>query len=127
MATKNQDGTLSIEAWSLVEFLPEVIKAHDEGYVLDMDKNTGYPQQFGSMITVTMFPKLVQDLSLSTESEQTLAVDKAVVEDTTPVEVKGTLENYFKEDVTPLPIGTPVKNEEVTTAAPAQRGRPRGK
>lgn len=74
MATKNQDGSLSIEAWSLVEFLPEVIKAHDDGFVLDMDKNLGYPQQFGSLITITMFPKP--------------EMKKPVVEDTTPVEVK---------------------------------------
>lgn len=96
MATKNQDGTLSIEAWSLVEFLPEVIKAHEEGYVLDMDKNLGYPQSFGSLITITMFPKP--------------GVEKPVVEDTTPVEVK-------TEEVVP----------EVTTIAPAQRGRPKSK
>lgn len=76
MATKNQDGSLSIEAWSLVEFLPEVLKAYEDGYVLDMDKNLGYPQSFGSLITITMFPKSVQDSALSTKSEQEVIVDK---------------------------------------------------
>ena len=126
MATKNQDGSISIEAWSLVEFLPEVIKAYDEGYVLDMEKNLGYPQQFGNLITITMFPKSVQDSPLSTKSEQVLVMDNSklvlkvqdkVVGTITDLKVNGTIDGNGI-----IPSAT-----EVTTPAAVQRGRPKSK
>jgi hypothetical protein len=51
----NQDGSLSITAMSLVEFLPDVVQAVKDGYILDMEKNEGYPQQVGFLTTVTMY------------------------------------------------------------------------
>lgn len=52
----NNDGSLSITAMSLVEFLPEIEQAVHQGFMLDLEKNEGVPQQFGSMLVLTMFP-----------------------------------------------------------------------
>jgi hypothetical protein len=53
--TRNADGTLSIASMSLVDFLPEVLRASKEGYELNVESNAGYPQMIGHLLTVTMF------------------------------------------------------------------------
>lgn len=52
----NNDGTLAITAMSLVEFLPEIEQAIHNGYMLDLEKNEGVPQQYGHMLVLTMYP-----------------------------------------------------------------------
>ena len=52
----NNDGSLAITAMSLVEFLPEIEQAIHNGYMLDLEKNEGVPQQYGSMLVLTMYP-----------------------------------------------------------------------
>ena len=52
----NNDGTLAITAMSLVEFLPEIEQAIHNGYMLNLDKNEGVPQQYGPMLVLTMYP-----------------------------------------------------------------------
>lgn len=52
----NNDGTLSITAMSLVEFLPAIERGFHNGFMLDLSKNEGVPQQYGSMLVLTMYP-----------------------------------------------------------------------
>lgn len=52
----NNDGSLSITAMSLVEFLPEIEQAFHNGFMLDLEKNEGVPQQYGHMLVLTMYP-----------------------------------------------------------------------
>lgn len=85
---KQANGSISITAMSLVEFLPLVVDAIKEGYELDLESNEGYPQQLGTLLVLTMFPKSVQDSPLSTESQQALVVDKVVPEVTTTASVQ---------------------------------------
>jgi hypothetical protein len=78
--TKNADGSISIASMSLVDYLPEVIKASKDGYVLDVNCNTGYPQSIGHLLTVTMFP---------TAPKQTNPVSIKHTEDVQEVSVEG--------------------------------------
>ena len=70
----NNDGSLSITAMSLVEFLPEIEQAIHNGYMLDLDKNEGVPQQFGTMLVLTMYP--VGDVEVSEIEDAPLEVSK---------------------------------------------------
>lgn len=59
----NQDGSLTITAYSLVELLPDVVQAYKDGFALDFVNNAGYPCSFGSVTVVTMFPKQEETLT----------------------------------------------------------------
>jgi CRISPR/Cas system-associated exonuclease Cas4 (RecB family) len=87
--TKNTDGSISIVAMSLVEFLPEVVKASKEGYELDVESNAGYPQNIGHLITVTMFKSepVPKNLAKAVHTEDTPPV--VAETDELPVKVDG--------------------------------------
>lgn len=51
------NGSISITAMSLVEFLPLVVDAIKAGYELDIESNEGTPQQLGTLLVLTMFKK----------------------------------------------------------------------
>jgi hypothetical protein len=78
----NADGTLSIASMSLVDFLPEVIQASKDGYVLDVDSNAGYPQMIGHLLTVTMFKAepVPKNLARAVHTEDTTVATTEVVE-----------------------------------------------
>jgi hypothetical protein len=103
----NNDGTLSITTMSLVEFLPEIETAIHNGFMLNLDKNEGVPQQFGSMLVLTMYPTdgVVQ---AGEEFEEALEVST--------------------KDDTPVPVGAPEEVvPEIVSTPTVQRGRPKTK
>jgi hypothetical protein len=87
--TKNADGSISIVAMSLVDFLPEVIRASKDGYELNVDSNLGYPQTIGHLVTVTMFPAIPKHVNpvRAVHTEDVPAVNTEAAE--VPVKVDG--------------------------------------
>ena len=53
---QNQDGSASIEAYSLGEFTKEVVELCQSGYRLNLDINEGNPHSFGVFMNITMYP-----------------------------------------------------------------------
>lgn len=87
-AVLNKDGTLAITAMSLVEFLPEVEQAIYDGFTLDLAKNEGTPQQFGTMLVLTMYPAgdvQVQDTNEEDDSKYVITPKTNLAEVTQPV------------------------------------------
>jgi hypothetical protein len=104
----NNDGTLAITAMSLVEFLPEIETAIHNGFMLNLNKNEGVPQQFGSMLVLTMYPTdgVVQAGEVFEE-----APEASVKEVDVPVTEEA------PKEVVPETVSTPI----------VQRGRPKAK
>lgn len=55
-AQVNANGNLNISTMNLVDFLTEIVQATKNGWILDMDKNEGFPQVIGSLHLLTLFP-----------------------------------------------------------------------
>jgi len=113
----NNDGTLSITAMSLVEFLPEIETAIHNGFMLNLEKNEGVPQQFGSMLVLTMYPT---DGVVQVEEESL----KAPVKEEAPKEIPKVVAPPVSEkapEVAPPRAPAP----EVVSPLTIQRGRPK--
>jgi hypothetical protein len=102
----NNDGSLAITAMSLVEFLPEIETAIHNGFMLNLEKNEGTPQQFGSMLVLTMYPT---DGVVQAGEEFKEALEASVKEVDTPVPEE------VPKEVVPETVSTPI----------VQRGRPK--
>lgn len=86
-AVLNKDGTLTITAMSLVEFLPEVEQAIHNGFTLNLEKNEGTPQQFGTLLVLTMYPAgdvQVQDTDEEDDSKFVITPETNLAEVTQP-------------------------------------------
>lgn len=83
----NNDGTLSITAMSLVEFLPEIETAIHNGFQLSLEKNEGVPQQYGSMLVLTMYPAgdvvVSEDTTSVAGEEHETALQEALMDEVT--------------------------------------------
>lgn len=62
---QNQDGSASIEAYSLGEFTKEVVELCQGGYRLNLDINEGNPVSFGVFMTITMYPTETKEVTHS--------------------------------------------------------------
>ena len=60
---QNQDGSASIEAYSLGEFTKEVVELCQSGYRLNLDLNEGNPVSFGVFMTITMYPTEMKEVT----------------------------------------------------------------
>ena len=60
---QNQDGSASIEAYSLGEFTKEVVELCQSGYWLKLDINEGNPVSFGVFMTITMYPTETKEVT----------------------------------------------------------------
>ena len=60
---QNQDGSASIEAYSLGEFTKEVVELCQSGYRLNLDLNEGNPISFGVFMTITMYPTETKEVT----------------------------------------------------------------
>lgn len=112
----NQDGSLTITAYSLVELLPSVVDASKQGYELDFVNNAGYPQSFGTVTVLTMFKK-----------QKETPTEPSVKEVVKSVKVEGNLKDYFKEEVKPIPLGEvvpPVSTSVQDTAVSTNSEQP---
>jgi hypothetical protein len=80
----NENGSLAITAMSLVELLPEVEQAVHNGFMLKVDSNEGYPQMFGTMFVVTMYPAgevTIKPVGVPEEDEGFQALNQETTED----------------------------------------------
>lgn len=102
---QNQDGSASTEAYSLAEYSKDVIELSQRGYRLNCDLNEGVPQSFGSFMSVKMYPT-VSGVQAGSVPSLEISAQKEVIES---VKVEGTVNDYFKEDVKPLPLGVTVE------------------
>jgi hypothetical protein len=118
----NNDGTLSITAMSLVEFLPEIETAVHNGFMLNLEKNEGVPQQFGSMLVLTMYPTdgVVQ---VEGESKESL---KAPVKEEAPKEIPKVVAPPVLEKAPEVALPKALA-PEVASPLTLQRGRPKAK
>lgn len=86
--TLNADGTLSIEEYSLVELLPQVIQAHKDGFGFNFDLNDGIPQQYAALTILKMYPvedEEFSDLDYSPPDQSGNYEDNQII-DVRPVE-----------------------------------------
>lgn len=86
----NQENTRNITAFSLWDYLCEIQKAVQEGYVLS-DKNSDFPQAFVSLYTCTLVrEEKPEDVVEETTQVDTTPVKEVALKDVITNEVKKT-------------------------------------
>lgn len=79
----NQENTRNITCYSLWDYLCEIQKAVQEGYVLS-DKNSNFPQAFVSLYTCTLVkeekPEEVVEIATNVAEETTKEIESPVKE-----------------------------------------------
>lgn len=87
----NQENTRNITAYSLWDYLCEIQKAVQEGYVLS-EKNSDFPQAFVSLYTCTLVKE--------EKPEGVVEIAMNVVEETTQVDTTPVKEVALKDVIT---------------------------
>lgn len=89
----NQENTRNITCYSLWDYLCEIQKAVQEGYVLS-DLNSHFPQAFVSLYTCTLVkeekPEGVVEIAMTTVEDNTQAKEVAIKDIVTNQEKKST-------------------------------------
>lgn len=87
----NQENTLNITCYSLWDYLCEIQKAVQEGYVLS-EKNEHFPQAFVSLYTVSLIkedkPEEVVEIAMNTVEDNTQANEVTIKDIVTNQEKK---------------------------------------
>ncbi len=101
MQVTNQEK-LSVDAYSFVDVLQAVQKGVQQGYVLDVETNENYPQQWGTRYLLTMVRPKTEEVKKATEmTEMTLKIDASAVQevvDKAVAEVKEMVEQVEQQD-----------------------------
>ncbi len=92
----------SVDAYSFVDVLQAVQKGVQQGYVLDVETNENYPQQWGTRYLLTMVrPKTEEVKKVTGATEMTLKIDASAVQevvDKAVAEVKEMVEKVEQQD-----------------------------
>ncbi|MCZ2397799.1 MAG: hypothetical protein LC100_14795 [Chitinophagales bacterium] len=81
MQVTNQEK-FSVDAYSFVDVLQAVQKGVQQGYVIDVETNENYPQQWGTRYVLTMVrPKTEEVKTDTSKAEMTLKIDASAVQD----------------------------------------------
>lgn len=92
----------SVDAYSFVDVLQAVQKGVQQGYVLDVETNENYPQQWGTRYLLTMVrPKTEEAKKVGEMTEMTLKIDASAVQevvDKAVAEVKEMVEKVEQQD-----------------------------
>lgn len=77
----NKEEKITFNAYSLVDVLEQTQKLVQQGYELDLDSNSGYPQQFGTVYVITM--NLKNSLSIPVSASTSASASTASTTETT--------------------------------------------
>ena len=89
----------SVDAYSFVDALQAVQKGVQQGYVLDVETNENYPQQWGTRYLLTMVRPKTEEVKKV--AEMTLKIDASAVQevvDKAVAEVKEMVEKVEQQD-----------------------------
>ena len=89
----------SVDAYSFVDVLQAVQKGVQQGYVIDVETNENYPQQWGTRYLLTMVRPKTEEVKKATE--MTLKIDASAVQevvDKAVAEVKEMVEKVEQQD-----------------------------
>ena len=89
----------SVDAYSFVDVLQAVQKGVQQGYIIDVETNENYPQQWGTRYLLTMVRPKTEEVKKVVE--MTLKIDASAVQevvDKAVAEVKGMVEKVEQQD-----------------------------
>ena len=89
----------SVDAYSFVDVLQAVQKGVQQGYVIDVETNENYPQQWGTRYLLTMVRPKTEEVKKVTE--MTLKIDASAVQevvDKAVAEVKEMVEKVEQQE-----------------------------